>query len=204
MSSSTALWVKICGLTTPAAVDAALEAHVDAIGFVFAPSVRRVDPARAVELSEVVRGRVPRVAVFKRPTAAEVAEVIRVFRPDIVQLDVESIAAASLPNGLAVLPVLRAGSTFPEPLPLRALFEGPASGTGKTTDWQQARELAERTELILAGGLTPDNVGAAVRQVRPFGIDVSSGVESEPGRKSPELIARFVAAARASAQESSR
>lgn len=203
MSARAPLWVKICGLTTPAGVDAALSARVDAIGFVFAPSVRQVDPERALALCEGVRQRVPRIAVFKRPSASDVANVIRVFRPDIVQLDVEAIEDAALPDGVEVLPVLRAGSPHPTPLPLRALFEGPASGAGRTTDWEEGRGLAARTRLILAGGLTSDNVAAAVRHVRPFGVDVSSGVESQPGIKSPELIARFVAAARAAALESS-
>jgi phosphoribosylanthranilate isomerase len=76
------------------------------------------------------------------------------------------------------------------------LFEGPSSGQGVTTDWSEAARLAGHSQLILAGGLRVDNVAAAIATVRPFGIDVSSGVEVTPGCKSPALIAAFVAAAR--------
>ncbi len=81
------------------------------------------------------------------------------------------------------------------------LFEGPVSGSGQTTDWEAAADLARRCELILAGGLNPLNVGVAVRHVRPFGVDVSSGVEEQPGVKSAEKIEQFVAAARVAALE---
>jgi phosphoribosylanthranilate isomerase len=86
-------------------------------------------------------------------------------------------------------------------LSLRVLFEGPVSGSGQTTDWQAAAELARRCEVILAGGLNPLNVGIAVRQVRPFGVDVSSGVEDQPGIKSADKIEKFVTAARMAALE---
>ncbi len=82
------------------------------------------------------------------------------------------------------------------------LFEGPVSGSGRTTDWDAAAELARHIEVILAGGLTPLNVAAAVRHVRPFGVDVSSGVEEQPGVKNTEMIEQFVAAARMAALES--
>ena len=103
-----------------------------------------------------------------------------------------------------VLPVVRAGAALPEPLPARLLFEGPVSGTGETADWERARELALRTRLVLAGGLRPANVAAAIARVRPYGVDVSSGVESQPGVKSPALILEFVKAARAAALELER
>ena len=77
------------------------------------------------------------------------------------------------------------------------LFEAARSGQGERADWERAAALAARTHLILAGGLTPENVGEAIRRVRPFGVDVSSGVESAPGVKDPARIAAFVAAARA-------
>jgi phosphoribosylanthranilate isomerase len=77
------------------------------------------------------------------------------------------------------------------------LFEGPVSGTGTTTDWSTAAQLASRTQLILAGGLKPANVAAAIAAAKPFGVDVSSGVEAEPGVKDPAKIYEFVRNARA-------
>jgi phosphoribosylanthranilate isomerase len=100
-----------------------------------------------------------------------------------------------------VLPVMRPGRDAACAVPQRLLFEGPVSGSGQTTDWKEAASLARRAQLILAGGLNALNVGDAVRQIRPFGVDVSSGVEASPGIKSPEKIGQFVAAARAAALE---
>jgi phosphoribosylanthranilate isomerase len=100
--------------------------------------------------------------------------------------------------------VLRAGAGLPQPLPARLLFEGPVSGSGATADWAQACELAGRTGLVLAGGLRPANVAAAIGRVRPYGVDVSSGVESQPGVKSPALVLEFVKAARAAFLELQR
>jgi phosphoribosylanthranilate isomerase len=95
-----------------------------------------------------------------------------------------------------VLPVVRVGAVPPAPLPPRILFEGPASGAGMPCDWSAARKLAQHCELVLAGGLTADNVASAIEAVQPFGVDVSSGVEERPGVKSPQKIARFVEACR--------
>jgi phosphoribosylanthranilate isomerase len=86
-------------------------------------------------------------------------------------------------------------------LPERVLYEGALSGTGRTADWARAYALAKRTEILLAGGLNPDNVADAIRIVRPWGVDVSSGVESTPGTKSSSKITDFVAAARAAAAQ---
>ncbi len=194
-----ALYIKICGMTAPEAVSAALEAGVDAIGFVFAASVRRVTAARATELAAPARNRVACVAVTRHPTAGEVAEILRDFNPDVLQTDIDDLATLELPRTLSVLPVMRAGVPAACILPRRALFEGPSSGSGQTTDWDAAAELALRTQVILAGGLNAQNVAAAVRRVRPFGIDVSSGVESTPGIKSAPKILHFVATARAAA-----
>jgi len=199
------MWIKVCGMTSPEAVEAALGAGVDAIGFVFATSVRRVDPARARELAAPARGRVTCVAVTQHPEPRLLEEILSVFRPDLLQTDV--IDLAQLPPGAVhcpVLPVVRAGAALPQPLPPRLLFEGPVSGTGETADWARARELALRTELVLAGGLRVANVAAAIERVRPHGVDVSSGVESQPGVKSPALIVEFVRAARAAFLELKR
>jgi len=194
-------FIKICGMTTPEAVSAALACEVDAIGFVFAKSVRQVTAAVACELAAPARRKVACVAVTRHPTRAEVADILREFRPDILQTDIEDLDSLALPMELSVLPVLRPGAQLACALPRRVLFEGPVSGSGQTTDWDAAAELALRGEVILAGGLNPDNVGAALRRVRPFGVDVSSGVEDAPGIKSAAKIESFVAAARRAALE---
>ena len=199
------MWIKVCGMTTPEAVEAALAAGVDAIGFVFAKSVRRVEPAAARALAAPARGRVACVAVTQHPEARALEEIQAVFAPDLLQTDVADLAGFA-PGTIRcpVLPVLRAGSTPPAPLPGRLLFEGPVSGTGATADWDRAREIARRTELVLAGGLRAVNVAAAIGRVRPYGVDVSSGVESQPGVKSPAMILGFVEAARAASLELER
>jgi phosphoribosylanthranilate isomerase len=194
-------FIKICGMTTPAAVSAALACEVDAIGFVFAPSVRNVSTTRARELAGPARNKVACVAVTRHPTRADIVEILRDFKPDILQTDIEDIAGLDLPRTLSVLPVMRPGTASARELPRRALYEGPTSGSGLTTDWDAAAELARRIEVILAGGLNPLNVAAAVRHVRPFGVDVSSGVEDHPGNKNTAKIEQFVAAARHAALE---
>ena len=193
------MWIKICGMTTPAAVEAALEAQVDAIGFVFASSLRELTPAVAATLARPARGRVRCVAVMQHPTQEAVDEVLRTFAPDLLQSDAGDFARLRLPATLDTLAVVREGAALPVPLPARLMFEGPASGRGRVSDWSIAAALAPRTELVLAGGLSEANVAAAIAQVHPFGVDVSSGVEESPGVKSPAAIARFVAAARAAA-----
>jgi len=190
------MFIKVCGMTTPEAVAAAVAARVDAIGFVFAESVRRVEPEAAAQLAAAARGRVKLFAVTKHPTQRLVDEIIEVFEPDVLQTDAEDFATLRLPRGLELLPVLRAGATLPQPLPPKLLFEGPVSGTGVAFDWTSAADVARCSRLILAGGLNVANVVEAITAVRPFGVDVSSGVEARPGVKSPQKIADFVSAAR--------
>ncbi len=191
------MWIKICGMTTPEAVEAALAARVDAIGFVFSPSPRRLEPAEAARLATPARGRIACVAVTQHPSQRLLDSILAGFGPDVWQSDVEDMATLRAPEGLALLRVLRAGRAVPEPLPGRVLYEGPRSGTGVACDWSGARELARRTELVLAGGLTVATVGAAIEAVGPFGVDVSSGVEEKRGVKSPQRIMQFAEAARA-------
>lgn len=191
------LWIKICGLTTEEAVAAAIEAGADAVGFVFAPSKRQVDAQRAAQLARVVPAGILRVAVMLHPAQSLIDEVWRVFRPDVLQTDAEDLDHLALPEGLDVIPVMRDGGALQSSLPPRLLFEGGVSGIGAAADWNTAAQLAARTQLILAGGLTPANVAAAVAKVRPFGVDVSSGVERQPGVKDTSMIQEFVRAARA-------
>jgi phosphoribosylanthranilate isomerase len=193
-------FIKICGLTTAEAVEAALNEGADAIGFVFAESRRQVTPQQANELAKPARGKAKCVAVTRHPNQRNVDEILSLFSPDVFQTDAEDFATLTLPVTVERLPVVRAGGAEPEPLPARVLFEGPVSGTGTTADWVAARRFARRTQLILAGGLSPENIVQAIAEVQPFGVDVSSGVEQSPGIKSPERIARFVRCARAASR----
>jgi phosphoribosylanthranilate isomerase len=188
------VWIKICGMTTPAAVEAALQARVDAIGFVFAQSVRQLTPAQAASLAAPARGRVLCTAVTRHPTQQALDQIIEVFRPDLLQTDATDLPNLRIPDQLPVLPVFRQHPDVGTPR--RLLFEGQVSGSGRTCDWRTAAGLACQTELILAGGLNANNVAAALEEVHPFGVDVSSGVEERPGIKSQAEIARFVSAAR--------
>ena len=190
------MWVKVCGITTNDAIEAALGAGADAIGFVFAESKRQITPQRAALLAMSARGRIKCVAVTRHPDQAAIDEMLSVFKPDALQTDVEDLPNLTLPKTLELFPVFRP-ATETKKLPPRLLYEGPSSGTGAPADWPAAEVLARRSELILAGGLTPDNVTAAIGHVRPYEVDVSSGVESRPGIKSTEKIASFVRRSRA-------
>ncbi len=196
-----ALWIKICGITDAAAVTAALQAGVDAIGFVFSSSPRQVQAAQAARLAAPARGRALCIAVTRHPKQALLDEIVRDFKPDGWQTDIGDLSVLRVPRDLPILPVLRSGSPALEAPPRRFVFEGPVSGQGVTSDWGEAAQLATQSQLILAGGLTPDNIAAAIAAVRPFGVDVSSGVEQQPGAKSPALIAAFVARAREARQQ---
>ncbi len=194
------MWIKICGMTSEEAVATCLQQAVDAIGFVFAPSVRRLEPRQASALAAPARGRVPCVAVMQHPTQAQLDQILSEFAPDLLQTDLDDLERLQRPLTLPLLPVLRTGVSValtPRRLPGRLLFEGPRSGSGTASDWNAAATLARRTELILAGGLSADNIGNAIARVRPFGVDVSSGVEDAPGRKCPHKIVEFIQAARA-------
>jgi phosphoribosylanthranilate isomerase len=189
-------WIKICGVTTAEAVSAAASACVDAIGFVFADSPRRVTPERAFRLAAPVRGRIACCAVVRRTSQAEVDEILRVLRPDMLQVDAGELGSLELPSTLEVLPVASTRSTAPGALPGRMLLERPPADDGAGWDEDGIRGLSRRTQLVIAGGLDAGNVGALVRKLAPFGVDVSRGVEVAPGIKGHELIRRFTQAVR--------
>jgi phosphoribosylanthranilate isomerase len=212
------MFVKICGITDREAAHAAVAAGADALGFVFAASPRQVSAEIAREIAADVPRTALRVAVFHHPSRAHFEHVLAVFAPDWVQTDAEDLTSLPVPKGTIALPVFRSrgysrGSDFsrdslsrlkplpqsllPQPLPNRLLFEGARSGTGRPADWTEARELAAVAEVVLAGGLSIANIEAAVEQVHPWGVDVSTGVERAPGRKDPDKIRAFVARARA-------
>jgi len=191
--------IKICGMTDIAAVEASVDAGADAIGFVFAESVRRVSMRHAVEMSGYVPLQTKRVAVMLHPTADEWREVKDVFQPDVLQTDLADFEYLDVPDRIVKWPVLREGAMLDgDALPDLFVYEGRASGSGAIVDWQLAAQLAKRGNMILAGGLSTENVQVAVGQVAPFGVDVSSGVESSPGKKDATKIQAFIDAVRTS------
>jgi phosphoribosylanthranilate isomerase len=187
------MFVKICGVTQLEDALAAADAGANAVGFVFWPnSPRFVDPYRARAIAAKLPPFVTAVGLFVNQPAAYVNGVASLVRLGAVQLhgDETPAFAASV-----AAPVIRA-------LPLDAVDAWPADttllldahdpvqrgGTGRTIDWTAAATVASRRRVLLAGGLTPDNVADAITRVHPFGIDVSSGVERAPGIKDHQRI----------------
>lgn len=200
--------VKVCGITNLGDALAALGAGAELLGFNFyARSPRYVSPAEARKIVERLPEGVSCVGVFVNESApAEVERIAREAGLDAVQLhgDETPEYCRSL-RGLTTIKALRVGADYDagaaaaygaDAVLLDAYVPGERGGTGHTFDWTHAALTRGRVpRLFLAGGLTPDNVAAAVAAVRPYAVDVCSGVETAPGRKSPELMRRFVEAA---------
>jgi phosphoribosylanthranilate isomerase len=198
--------VKICGVTTSAAARAAADAGADAVGLVFAESPRQVSVEQAQDAIRELPPFVTRVAVLRHPTPHRMAEIVRGIRPDFVQCEPGPGLRVTLDAGTRLLPVFHdtpdvvesvtafygAGGNLSAVL-LEAQGRG---GRGVRPDWKRAAGLARRVPLVLAGGLSPENVCEAILRVRPLAVDVSSGVESRPGVKDPRKIERFVAEVR--------
>jgi phosphoribosylanthranilate isomerase len=212
--------VKVCGLGRAADVDAAVEAGADAVGFVLSESPRRISLEEAARLAARLPPFVASVAVFRHPQPDEVRAAIAALRPHLVQAEpgpgleaARTTACAGVPvaAGAGLLPVLHDrpglleslppdGSGVPEGTVAVLLEADGRGGRGVAPDWERAAALAGRVRLVLAGGLTPGNVAEAIRKVRPYAVDVSSGVESSPGVKDAALIRGFIAAVRAAAE----
>jgi len=190
------VFVKICGLRNREQVDAAINARADALGFVFAESLRRVSPQEASVIAMDIPPHVKRVAVMLHPTNEEWQQVLRHFVPDVLQCDAQDVASLDVPDGVECWPVFREGKSLRQPLNTY-VYEGQKSGQGETVDWSNAASIASEGNMILAGGLCSGNIAAAIATVRPFGVDVSSGVESAPGQKDIQLITEFLVAAKA-------
>jgi phosphoribosylanthranilate isomerase len=206
----TKLFVKICGLTRPQDADLAVGLGANALGFVFWPeSPRSVSPAQARAIAANVPAGVAKVGVFVDETADEVARIM-----DEAGLDVAQLHGHENPEYCRQLSaLLKQGSPDPFFIKSIALDESGATsiadfdpdvillidardparrgGTGKTVNWDSAREIAATRRAILAGGLNAANIKLALRSVRPYGVDVSSGVESAPGIKDPNRLRSF-------------
>ena len=190
------LLIKVCGLREQHHVDDAVEVGAGALGFVFAASPRQVTPAVARAISKDVPRHVKRVAVMLHPGNDEWLAVLEQFAPDVLQTDARDFDSLDVPESVERWPVYREGGLAPD-TDGTYLYEGPKSGQGETVDWSAAAELAQRGNMVLAGGLDADNVAQAIRTVRPFGVDASSGLESAPGQKDSHLITEFINAAKA-------
>jgi phosphoribosylanthranilate isomerase len=205
--------IKFCGITDPADVHPCVQAGAWAIGAVMTPhGPRALDAARAVAVMAAVPAGIERVGVFVQATPDDVARAVEACGLTRVQLhrtdDVAGVArAAGVPVTLAI-PLVGVGAIadaddaahcdlvlFDAPVP------GADGGTGVPADWGLLEQRRPARPFALAGGLTPANVGEAVRRVRPDVIDVSSGVEATPGRKDPDRVAAFADAARLAAME---
>ena len=201
--------VKICGVRDIAALEAAVEAGADWIGMVFfARSPRCIDVGTAATLSRQLRGRVPVVGLFVDPTEDDIARVLAETRLDILQLYADPDRAVRLRERFGLPVWLARGVAEAADLPVWVGLDGlvieakpPAAsdrpgGNGARFDWSILRGWKAPSPWLLAGGLTPDNVGAAVRASAAVAVDVSSGVERASGEKDPDLIRAFIGAAR--------
>ncbi len=198
--------IKICGITRPGDARAAAEAGADAIGLVFYPrSPRFLSVERALEIRDTLPPFVQTVALFVNPDAAQVAQVIGRVRPAMLQFHGEEspqycgefglpyIKACRVEPGVDLLEYLRPFSRAAAWLLDSHVEE--YGGIGESFDWSLVPSVRERP-LVLSGGLTPGNVAKAIRRVRPWGVDVSSGVESAKGIKDAAKIAAFIAEVR--------
>lgn len=217
-STNAALLIKICGLSTPETLEAALDAGADMVGFVFfPPSPRTLDFAQAASLSSKVRGRALKVALSVDADDALLAGIVESLKPDILQFHgretPQRILAAKARFGLPVMKAihvsepadLAAIATYNESAD-RLLFDARPpkgavlpGGNGAAFDWTILDGVQTARPWMLSGGLDPDNVAEALRITRAPGIDVSSGVETAPGVKNIALIQKFVGAARIAA-----
>lgn len=185
--------VKICGLSTKGAVETAVSAGADYIGFVFAPSKRQVTLGQAAELAKIIPTNVNKVGVFVSPSRADLLEAIEKVGLDLVQVhgQVADDLFEDLPCASIQAVQVDGNGHVPNSQADYLLFDAPVAGSGQTFDWGRldTRELAQ--PFFIAGGLNEDNVARAIQHFSPFAVDVSSGVETD-GQKDHEKIRRFI------------
>lgn len=196
--------VKFCGLTRPGDVRLACELGVDAVGFVLVrESPRQVQPAQLPGLRAAVSPMVDVVALFMNPRGSEVLDALRRLRPTMLQFHGHEDDAFCRSFGLPFLKTIAMGAGAEDPqvvarrYPSATAFlldghgPGQQGGSGEVFDWLQAPRLGR--PFLIAGGLSPTNIATAVGQCRPYGVDVSSGIESSPGQKDGEKMQHFLA-----------
>jgi phosphoribosylanthranilate isomerase len=193
--------IKICGICDPAGARAAAEAGADLIGFHFCTSDRRVSPEEAKSIIDDLDVRPRIVGVFIDQPADEVRQIA-----DFVGLELLQLHGSETPPFAAGLPVMKVlkvregqvpgADDWPDPIMLDSWSADQRGGTGRTWDWELARPLLRSRQVFIAGGLEPGNVGKVVSGFKPYGVDVSSGVESAIRVKDPEKVRAFVRAVR--------
>jgi phosphoribosylanthranilate isomerase len=206
---SDAIGAKICGLTNEGDLAVTIEAGADAVGFVVGVPVdspRELPAERARELAETVPPSVTSVLVTMPETPEDARSLVKEVHPDALLVhgvDPETIEAIGAAVDVPLLTAIEAGadvdrfSTGADALLVDSLDAAGAGGTGETSDWAAARAVVRESSVpvVLAGGLTPENVGEAVAAVDPFAVDVASGVERRGGRKDHDAVREFLARA---------
>ena len=185
--------VKICGLSTKEAVEVAVSAGADYIGFVFAPSKRQVTLEQAAELAKLIPVNVKKVGVFVSPSRAELLEAVDKVGLDFVQVHGQVVDKLfeNLPCGSIQAVQVDENGHVPNSQADYLLFDAPIAGSGQTFDWGQLDTTELAQPFFIAGGLNEDNVARAIQHFSPFAVDVSSGVETD-GQKDHEKIRRFI------------
>lgn len=200
------MFVKICGITNEDDALFAVAMGADAVGFVFAPSPRQVAPQLVYDITRRLPPEVLTVGVFRDEHPSRVIEVANRSGVKAVQLHGHETPAQTIEVARSVRYVIKAFGADSPHLGRAdqygtdlVIVDAPSPGSGKLFDWSVVADVPDGVRLILAGGLHPDNVADAIAAVEPWGVDVSSGVESAPGRKDPMKVRRFIANARAAA-----
>ncbi|HEV2809730.1 MAG TPA: phosphoribosylanthranilate isomerase [Acidimicrobiales bacterium] len=199
-------FVKICGTTSEADALLAVAMGADAVGFVFAPSPRQVAAQLVRDIVRRLPPEVLTVGVFRDEAPERVVDVLGSTGLTAAQLHGRETAQETRWVRERVAVVLKGFAGGDPAIALAAdygadmvLIDSASPGSGKVFDWSLAEDVPSGQRLVLAGGLTPDNVAEAMARVHPFGVDVASGVESRPGHKDPRLVRAFVSAAKAAA-----
>ena len=195
--------IKVCGNTRKDDVDLAVELGVDLIGFIFGPSKRHIEIDQAKQLVGDIPDTVERVGVFVHEPADLIEKAVDACRLTAVQI-YRPITSEDRQLGVPLLPALRVRNgedlddlvfeTSDHPLLDTWASETAGGGTGQTWDWTKAARLARRYPILVSGGLNAGNVADAVHHLKPWGVDVCSGVEAEPGRKDHAKLRAFVEA----------
>ena len=188
--------IKICGITELDDLNCAIEHGADLIGFVFVQSSPRyIEPKAAAHLVLEASRKVNTVAVMQHPTQDDLDSVLEYFKPKYIQSDADDFESIKFPNEIKKIKVYRTeksldisnidNQSF-------SLLEGPTSGSGQMANKEILKKACKSNELFIAGGLSPDNISSFLETLNPFGVDVSSGVESTRGIKSREKIIQFI------------